>query len=522
MFNLREIRKEISQHPDYEKLLYCKGFVITDDNTLKKEEVSESWEVQKFGKYWVFHDSNLPIYICKDLLLIGHAYNPYDGDFDEKSILSKLAALDEIDFWKYEADLAGQYVMARLEESGDVSHWSDCAGMLISYYGNINGKYYITSHVNIVASHIGLAEDPYVTKLKNSRYFKLFGIVLPGDLSPYREMKRTVPNHKYQSNGTLKRFYPIQPITECSTEYEYGEVLSEASSILKQSLALCAKKWPGKAAISVTGGKDSGVTLASANGAYDAFKYFSYISKPEEAVDAYAAQKICSELGLEHRIISIPEENDEFDDYICMKELVAFNGGSIGYLKSNEVRKRATFLHMEKDFEVEIKSWVDEISRAYWNKKYNKTSFPKKPTGRYLATLYKVFIENRLLFAETSKVFKKYIAEYMTDEDISLMGSWLTLWSWEFGHSAGEGQHMTDEQTLTFDVTVPFNNRHLMSTMLRPKLQDRINDRLQKDIIKRNNPKQAAIGVDVVNAAHTSRRAFMERAYLEINSHSLI
>lgn len=77
---------------------------------------------------------------------------------------------------------------------------------------------------------------------------------------------------------------------------------------------------------------------------------------------------------------------------------------------------------------------------------------------------------------------------------------------------------MTDEQTLVHDVTVPFNNRKLISTMLCPKLQDRINDRLQKDIIHRNNPQQSGLGIEVVNAAHTSTRARLEKLYLEINT----
>lgn len=519
MLNISEIRNEIAKFPEYSGLLYCKGFLITDDYSFSKDDFTECWEYQNFGKYIVWHDSKLPVYIYDNLMLLGHAYNPYDMEYNEKAILRKLSGLNRKDFWEYESNLTGNHVMAMLEPDGNISHWADCSGMLVSYYGYIDNKYYVTSHVNIVGSHLDLLEDEYVTKLKNSRYFKLFGNVLPGDLSPFNELKRTVPNYKYCSDGTYNRFFPINPIIECSNEEEYSRVLSEVADVLKRTLSLCARKWPDKAAISVTGGKDSGVTLASANGEYDLFQYFSYISKPEEAVDAEAAQKICHELGLKHTIITIPENDEDVSDYQCMKELIAYNGGSVGYLKSNEIRKRIALLHSKKNFEIEIKSWVDEISRAYWNKKYGKIKFPKRPTGKYLATLYKVFVENRLLFAKTSRVFNDYISKYMSDKDIILMGSWLTLWSWEFGHSAGEGQHMTDEQTIAFDVTVPFNNRHLMSTMLRPKLQDRINDRLQKDVIRLNNSNQADLGIEIVNAAHTKKRTLFERAYLELNAH---
>lgn len=520
MVGQEQLKSMISEYPEYQDILYSKGFLITDDQSFIADEFPVSWKVTTFGKYSVWHDEKLPLFMHENLLLLGHAYHPYEMEKDENKILRNLSALTGDAFWQYESGLTGNHVIASLE-SDNLCHWADCAGMLVSYYGEIDGYYYVTSHVNLVVNHLKLTEDPYITKLKSSRYFKLFGVVLPGDLSPVKEMKRTVPNYCYRSNGSYFRFFPLNSITECHTEEEYQEVLKETSTILKRTLQLCAEKWPEKVAISVTGGKDSGVSLASANGYYNAFHYFSYISKPEEAVDADAAAKICESLGLTHTIYKIDENNANFPDYDCMRELIAYNGGSVGYLKSNEIRKRITFLHSDFPFAVEVKSWVDEVSRAYWYKKYNKKHFPIQPTGRYLAALYKVFLENRLLFKQTADVFNEYIKKYMTAADIALVGDWLTLWSWEFGHSAGEGQHMTDEQTLTHDVTVPFNNRRLISTMLRPNLQDRINDRLQSDIIRRNNLQQAELGIEVVNAAHTGKRALAEKIYLEINAHSV-
>ena len=138
---------------------------------------------------------------------------------------------------------------------------------------------------------------------------------MPGDYSIYTELKRTVPNHTYSRTEEIKRFYPIEKITECGTEEEYQNILNKSARIMKNTLQLCAEKWNGKNLyISVTGGKDSGETLASANGNYDSFHYFSYISKPEEAVDAEAASEICKGLGLNHRIISIPEEAESADE----------------------------------------------------------------------------------------------------------------------------------------------------------------------------------------------------------------
>lgn len=520
-----DLQRILDDKTEYQECLFQRGFLITDDeipDTLSYPFYG-NWNLYNLKKYNFVIQKNVSFYFIERqgsvFFLIGHAYNPYDMEYDENKLLEKLSALKEKDFWDYESTLTGIYVIGKIDKEGILYHWSDCAGMRISYYGTVHGKYYVTSHTNIVAWLCNLQEDPYVTKLKKSRYFSFFGNVLPGDLSAYCELKRTVPNHYYSSKGTIKRFYPIEPIKECETEKEYQEVLLECSDVLKKTMLLCGEKWNGKKiAISVTGGKDSGETFASANGIYEKFDYFSYISKPEEAVDADAAAKMCAKLGLSHTLIKIPDEDTSVHEFDLINELIYFNGGNIGYIKPNEVRKRSVLID-DHTIEIEVKSWVNEIVRAYWYKKYAKKRFPQKPTGKYLTTLYKIFIENRYIYYRTSKIFQEYIEQYMNDSDIRLVGDWTTLWSWEFGFSAGEGQSLFAEHMLSYDITIPFNNRRLIDTMLKPKLQDRIEDRLQKDIIKINNPEQAALNIDIVNAAHTNKRAIMEKIYLNVNSH---
>ena len=523
MFN--KLKLELDDKPEYRELLFQRGFLITDSvlPNLKEYPFYGNWYCESLGSFHFAVNKNVAFFHkrCDGgyLFLIGHAYNPFEMEISEEKILEKLLTLSGADFWKYEADLTGVYVMGKVSDDGNISHWSDCAGMRISYYGHVKDHYYIASHVNLVATFCELTEDPFISSLKKSRYFHLFGNVLPSDCSIYSELKRTVPNHSYSKIGKVKRFYPIDKIMLCSDEAEYQKVLVTSARILKNTLSLCARKWEGsRVAISVTGGKDSGETLASANGNYDDFTYFSYISKPEEAVDAYAAADICKELGLMHEIWKIPQSNTEVKEFDLLNELIYVNGGSIGYIKPNEVRKRSFLIHMAP-VDIEVKSWVNEIVRAYWYKKYAKTQFPTQPTGRYLATLYKVFLENRILYYKTGKIFDEYIRKYMNDADIALFGDWTSLWSWEFGFSAGEGQSLFAEHMLSFDITIPFNNRHLISLMLTPGLQDRIDDRLQKDIIKMNNPKQADLNISIVNAAHTSKRAMMEKAYLFVNTH---
>ena len=521
-----ELKQQLDNKPEFRKHLFERGFLITDhelSGSLSEYPFYGNWNTAKYGDYYFYTYQTLDLFVKESngtvLFLLGHAYDPFNMVTDENVLLERLIGLDGEEFWKQEADLTGVYVMGKITPDGQITHWSDCAGMRISYYGTVDNHYYITSHVNLVASQCDLHEDPYIEELKSNHYFHLFGNILPGACSVYAELKRTVPNHSFCNTGEFKRFYPIEKIQQCNTEEEYQDVLTESARIMKNTLKLCAEKWKNKNIyLSVTGGKDSGETLASANGNYDSFHYFSYISKPEEAVDTEAAAGICKSLGLKHRIIEIPVQTESTDDFDLLNEIIYINGGNIGYIHPNEIRKRLVLIR-DHSIDLEVKSWVNEIARAYWYKKYNKSKFPKKPTGKYLATLYKVFIENRSLFSKTAKVFSEYIEQYMNDDDIEAVGDWTSLWSWEFGFSAGEGQSLICEHLLSYDVTIPYNNRHLIALMLRPKTADRINDRLQTDIIALNNPKQASLNINVVNAAHTHNRAVLEKAYLSINSH---
>jgi hypothetical protein len=249
---------------------------------------------------------------------------------------------------------------------------------------------------------------------------------------------------------------------------------------------------------------------------YNHFQYFSYDSLPDEKVDADAAHELCGKLGLQHKIYTIPTGNDEIDDFEIWNELLFYNCGCIGYVHSNDVRKRAYF-SVCKDFDIEVKSWVDEIGRARYHKRYAKKSFPGKLTPRYLSTIYKPFITERKLLRQTDQVFSDYLDTYYGDGVLDLT-PWWDLVYWEFEWNAGEGAFLTGEHLLSYDITIPFNNRRLLEMMLTVPLQRRIDDEIQKRIIHRMNPKIEQTGINVQDVSHTRARAYLERAYLEINT----
>ncbi len=275
------------------------------------------------------------------------------------------------------------------------------------------------------------------------------------------------------------------------------------------------KKW-NVSAISMTGGVDSKTTLSCTKNSYDNYKYFSYISNDEEKVDALAANKIAEKLGLNHEIHVISKKNNDFPEYEDIKKIIEINSGNIGKSNENDIRKRIHYLN-NKNFDVEVKSWVSEIGRAYYYKRFLKKRFPKKPRPRYLTTLYKVFVNKRKLVKQTNEIFKNYMDKYLT-KDVMNKINWVDLFFWEFRVGSWNRLVITGEHKISFDVTIPYNNRTLLTQFLSIPVEKRIKDIPHKDIMKKANPQVAEMNISVTNVKHTKNRARLERLYLEVHS----
>ena len=282
---------------------------------------------------------------------------------------------------------------------------------------------------------------------------------------------------------------------------------------MAESMRLIPQKWQ-RCAISLTGGCDSKTTLACANGCYGKYSYFSYTSSDAEEVDAKAAARICKLLHLPHKTYTISNSDVDYKDIDALKCIMEHNSGCIGTSNANDIRKRAHFLGTD-DFDVEVKSWVSEIARAYYHKRFAKTKFPETLTPRYATCLYKVFLHNRKLVRDTDRVFADFLQKYYRPEDFARI-PWYDLFFWEFRMSSWNGLVITGEQQIAFDIVIPYNNRVLLQLMLSTPVEKRIADTVHKDIVRLRNPQIADCGISVVNVKHTETRAKFERAYLTV------
>lgn len=458
--------------------------------------------------YWIHEEDTYT------MVLLGHAYNPFSGQEKEEEILETVSRRikEKKNFFEYFNQLTGCFTLLFVDKE-NLYILGDATGIQTTYYGIINGKRYVSSHMRLLGDILHLDKAQYIEKLTSYKYYPLLGNALPGDLSAFEEVKRVIPNHYVKlTHNEVEIFRFFYPTT---LSLQKTEIVDKVGNILKNSLQIIAKKWK-KPAISLTGGCDSKTTLACAKDVYNEFNYFSYISSEEEKIDAEGAKFICEHLGLTHSIYHIPMEDGDLENIETHRDILFWNTGAMRCNNKNDVRKRAYFSQIN-DFDVEIKSWCSEVGRAYYSKRFNGRKKFGKMTPRKCTTMYKFFLHNRKLVRETDKVFKDYIATYF-QQAVENAIPWQEQFFWEFRMSSWNGSVITGEHRYSFDITIPYNNRLLLQLLLSVPLEDRIEDAVYKAVREKMNSEIDKAGIAIQNLKHTKKRAMMENLYYAIHS----
>lgn len=378
------------------------------------------------------------------------------------------------------------------------------------------GVFSLCSHPQLIGDLYGLEMDEFVKELIQYKWYgRVMGPYLPGDLTPFQEIKRVVPGilYHYDSKITHERYWPLIEAPEAVKNEDYKQVIRRGADILKNNMTLVSRKWDHPW-ISLTGGIDSNTTFAAGNGNYGAFETFSYISAEKEVPDAAAAKRIADHFGVKHHEYHIPEHNEEVEDFEVKRELFRHNNGYIAELYDNEARKKF-FLRQNAQCDVEVKSWVSETIRAYWYKHYGRKKMPKLSPKLY-RNLYKIFLLNRALAHKVDKLFASYIREFEYDKipasypPADMHYNDVTWGSW--------GGLNISEMKYCFDITFIYNNRRFFDLMFRVPLKKRISDQHHLDMKRYLNPELADMNIRVVNLKETGFRAFALNVIFTMNS----
>lgn len=498
--------------------LFCRGYLITDRRVDGDSyPFYGKWKRGSVGRYTVlthpqqsfYHETDGKVEIC----LIGHAYHLPSGEINESNILRELLKLsgDRDGFFTYFNGLTGVFCLA-LAFPDKLIIINDAVSLQTVYYTEDARGFCASSHINLIGDLAGFVEDEYVSRLKKTRNFYLFGNQLPGDISRFSEVKLLIPNHCIRVGEKAE---PVRFYNPHGRKLGNEEIIKQTSELLQKTMRLIADKWE-RPAISLTGGCDSKTTLAATNGLYDRYMYFSYDSQPNEVPDVQAARAICDDLGLPFVFYKIPYSDDELDRIEGIRQILMWNGGDIRANNPNDVRKRA-YLDKISDFDVEVKSWASEIGRERYSKRYlGKKSFGKIPKPRKCTTFYK-FLTNRKAVNETDKVFADFIDRYYKP-DPNMPIPWQDQFYWEWHWPSRDGITLSCEHMFSDVITVPYNNRLILELLLSPSQDDRYRDTVYTEIRSRLDPRIDGACEGVVDVNHSKKRARLELLYYRVNN----
>lgn len=164
------------------------------------------------------------------------------------------------------------------------------------------------SQPGLIAELLTLAPDPealdYIRSLGDSDFGAYY---LPGDTSPYREIKALLPNHWLDlASGRAERYWPTHSIPVVP----YAEALTESVRSLRGFIDAARHRY--RLAVSMTAGWDSRLMLALSRGSErDAFYFtITYPSLGKDSRDAVVPAKLLGKLGLAHHLIPYPRAID--------------------------------------------------------------------------------------------------------------------------------------------------------------------------------------------------------------------
>lgn len=520
-----DLKQQLDKKTELRKHLFEKGYLITDSDysdCLNDYPFYGNWNALEVDDYHFYVYKTVSAFFQKvngrTFFLIGHAYNPYTMEVDENKLLRSISeAYNSKGFFERLDELTGIFIIGSVKGK-QIDFTLDASGMQYGCYGEVDKKQYISSHMRLIGDLCQLQTDDYVERLVAYKWYRyMMGKYMPGYLTCFKELKRIIPNTYVSFDGKyhVNRFYPYHEIKMCENEEEYRKVIEEASNILKNSMELIPLKWR-RPAISLSGGIDSNTTFAAANGQYDKYTTFSYVSIYRESVDAEKAKQISERFNVPHKIYIAPDHNEDIEDFVLYKAILEHNDGDIGPGKDDDIRKKVMLINNDV-CDVEIKSWISETIRAYAYKYFGRTKFKKDLRPRDYSSLYKIFLGNRRLLKETDKHFEDYIRETQLKEHLFNYDE-SDFFVWEMMHGGKCGLNIGVMKSC-HDITIPYNNRKLLDLLLRVPLDKRISDQHHLDMKKYLNPELYEMNIRVVNLNETKRRKRAINFYYIVNTH---
>lgn len=262
---------------NYDYALFCRGFVFSD---MEISPPKDDWKqfILKYNNknYCLWYDSKNEFSFKsngdKFCLILGYAMDTIDWhmeiDIICDSLLSNLCKSLNC-FYDYLDVLNGRFVII-FGYDNNIIALNDATAMRSVYYHD--KKCIIASHYEIIKNLTNETKHPFYDTFINIEKYKPW--TLPGDMTPYNNIKILLANHELDLiTLKIRRFFP----RENNKEISLDEALLILPNHLKNQMETLSKYITP--IISITSGRDSKLTLSTTKNIKDKCVYFTFVNE---------------------------------------------------------------------------------------------------------------------------------------------------------------------------------------------------------------------------------------------------
>jgi len=462
-------------------MLFKRGFLIASESKDKiinkiSNHVKQNWVKASIGKYHVYYDKILDKKIYSknktQMLLLGYAVDTMNSIIDEdiiiKNLFSSIEKSNEA-FFDYLDNLTGRFIIF-YNSPGKSFLLQDAAGTRGGYYNSLDDELLISSHIQLIAEIKEYNKSNDLKGIIDSKDYINHCKYLPGIKSYYKNIFTLTPNTMIDiKNRSIKRFFPREILNK---EKNTKNIIEELSGLFQRQIDLIAKKY--KLAVSLTGGIDSRLTLAATKNNSDKCVYFTYVCNDDEDEnnDALFAEDLARDYKLKHKIYKI-----NFNQYTGYLDEFKRN---TAYMRADRQGLIARGLYdMYPACSIHVKSSVGEIGRGFYQKNYPPVPFSKVLLPKIMSYLYGVNPNSNY----TINSFKEFINITNFKDIYKYKYPCYDMFYWEHRIGCWQALQILDND-IVHDTFIIYNNRHILKKLLSVNINDRLNNKLQIEIIK--------------------------------------
>lgn len=286
-------------------LLYRNGFVVS--GTKPAIPSISHWETTALGNAFVTTHPEANIRIAASgglhLALIGMAFDPEEGVYDEGAVLNELlrTATADHDLYAVLDRLAGRFALI-VSRQGRTEIFQDAMGSRSVFYSAASGTFVAASHSELVADLVGARfADFFIPFITSKNYLQRDVKYLPGVATAYEGVLQLTPNTKLiMPEQRVERFWPREDIGAPTSDDE----ATEALVIHLEGLARYVDSQGMRPIVGLTAGTDSrGMFAATKDSDPLIFTYVRSAKGNETgSLDARMAAEIAGVYGLDAHV----------------------------------------------------------------------------------------------------------------------------------------------------------------------------------------------------------------------------